>query len=85
MNLNISKVDKENGFNLLMIDIGDISRMIGYTFKIIDYLGKVVYESLISQQIIDLDLDTIGGRGTYFIQVIDDSSQILEIKKLVLR
>jgi hypothetical protein len=85
MNLNISKADKDNSFNLLMVDIGDISRMIGYTFKIIDYLGKVVYESLISQPIIDLDLDAIGGRGTYFIQVIDESSQILEIKKLVLR
>jgi hypothetical protein len=67
MNLNISKADKDNSFNLLMVDIGDISRMIGYTFKIIDYLGKVVYESLISQPIIDLDLDAIGGRGTYFI------------------
>jgi hypothetical protein len=85
MNLNVSKTDPENSLNLLLIDIGDISKMIGYTFKIINYLGNVVYESLISQQIFDLDLNTIGGRGTYFLQVTDDASQILEIKKIVLR
>ena len=27
--------------HLLMMDIGDISKTIGYTFKIIDFLGKV--------------------------------------------
>jgi hypothetical protein len=85
MNLNISKTDPENSLNLLLIDIGDISKMLGYTFRIINYLGNVVYESLISQQIFDLDLNTIGGRGTYFLQVTDDASQILEIKKIVLR
>ena len=85
MNLNIRKTEPDNSFNLLMIDIGDISKMIGYTFKIIDYVGKVVYETIINKQVFDLDLNVFGGRGTYFVQVIDDTSQIMEIKKIVLR
>jgi hypothetical protein len=85
MNLNISRACPNLAFNRLMIDIGDITTMIGYTFKIIDYLGKVVFETIIQQQVFDLDLNTIGGRGTYFLQVIDNSSQIVEIKKIVLR
>jgi hypothetical protein len=85
MNLNIRRSDPDNSLDQLMIDIGDISKMIGYTFKIINYLGKVVYETLIDQQVFDLDLNSIGGRGTYFFEVIDESSQILEIKKIILR
>lgn len=84
MNQKIGKINGDINAHLLMVDIGDISKTIGYTFKIIDFLGKVVYESLISTQVIDLDLKEIGGRGTYFLEVIDDSSQILEINKIML-
>ena len=84
MNFNIAKRDPDFRLNLLMIDIGDISKMIGYTFKIIDFLGKVVFETIINQPIIDLDLNALGGRGTYFVQVIDNSSQIMEIEKITL-
>jgi hypothetical protein len=84
MNHKLGSENPDTNVHLLMIDIGDISRMIGYTFKIIDFLGKVVYESLISQQVIDLDLNQIGGRGTYFLEVIDNRSQIIEINKIVL-
>jgi hypothetical protein len=85
MNLSIRLADADKSFNLLMIDIGDISKMIGYTFRIIDYLGKVVFETLIDEKLSDVDLSSIRGRGTYFMEVIDDASQILEVKKIILR
>jgi hypothetical protein len=85
MTLSFSKTATDLGLHLLMIEIGDISKMIGFTFKIIDFLGKVVYETIIQQPILNLDFKTIGGRGTYYLEVIDDSSQILEIEKVVLR
>jgi len=84
MNQKLSKENPDINVHLLMIDIGDISKMIGYTFRIIDFLGRVVFESLISKQVIDLDINEFGGKGTYFLELIDDSSQIIEINKIVL-
>ena len=84
MNQKLSKENPDINVHLLMIDIGDISKMIGYTFRIIDFLGRVVFESLISQQVIDLDINEFGGSGTYFLELLDDSSQIIEINKIVL-
>jgi len=85
MNFNIRKSYPGQAISLLIVEFGEISKMLGYTFRIIDFLGKVVFETIIDQEIFDLDLKILGGRGTYFLQVSDDSSQIMEIEKIVLR
>jgi hypothetical protein len=85
MNMNIHTESPDRSTSVLMIDMGDFGKMIGYTFKIIDYVGRVVYETLIRQQFLDFDLDWFGRKGIYFLEVIDNSSQILEIQKIVVR
>jgi hypothetical protein len=85
MNLNIRKSYPGQAISMLIIEFGEMSRMLGYTFKVIDFLGKVVFETIIDQEIFDLDLKILGGRGTYFLQVSDETSQIMEIEKIVLR
>jgi hypothetical protein len=69
----------------ITIDNGDYTKMAGYQLKIINSLGTVVFESEINAQMFDLDLNTFGGKGTYFLQLVDDSSQIIDIKKIILR
>ncbi len=85
MNLKVRKSYPGRALKLLVVEFGEISKMLGFTFRIIDFLGKVVFETIIDQEIFDLDLKILGGRGTYFLQVSDESSQIMEIEKIVLR
>jgi hypothetical protein len=68
----------------VIIDNGNYISMSGYRLKIINSTGTVVFESLINMQKFDLDLNTFGGNGTYFLQIIDNSSQVIEIKKIIL-
>ena len=69
----------------LLIHNGDFTKMTGYKIKIINSLGNQVFESVIDKQLFDIDLNTFGGKGLYYLQIIDNSSQIIEIKKIVLK
>ena len=65
----------------LLIDNGDYTKMTGYKIKIINSLGNQVFESIIDKQLFDIDLNTFGGKGLYYLQIIDNTSQIIEIKR----
>ena len=69
----------------ITIDNGNYTKMAGYKLKILNIAGNVVFESYIDRQQFDLDLNTFGGKGIYYLQIEDDSSQIIDIKKIILR
>ena len=69
----------------MIIDNGQFEKMTGYKLKIINGHGSTVFESMIDQKIFDLDLNTFGGKGVYYVQLMDTSSQIIEIKKIILQ
>ena len=81
MNLRIWNEGQQAQARLLKVDLGK-EDMIGHTLKILDCLGRMVYEMLITQQVFQLDLSLLNGKGIFFLEVVDSCSQILEVDKI---
>jgi hypothetical protein len=69
----------------ITIDYGNLASLNGYQLKIINSLGQQVFQSNISQQTDYLNLTTLGGNGLYFVQIINQQGNIIDIKKIVLQ
>lgn len=84
-NVNIIKAYPNPASDHLIIDNGNYALMNGYTLKITNALGQVMFTSLIAQQQFTIDLSNWSGNGTYFIHIIDTQSNTIDIKKIVLQ
>lgn len=69
----------------ITINYGNYAAMSGYTLKIINSLGQVMFTTPINQAQSILNLSTWTGNGIYFINVIDATGNIIDIKKIVLQ
>jgi hypothetical protein len=69
----------------ITIDNGNLSKMNGYSVKIMNSLGQQVFQSAINQQQFIIDITAWGGNGMYFLQLIDSSGNITDIRKLLLQ
>ena len=58
--------------------------MTDYKIKIINTTGSVIFESNVTEQLFEIDMNDFGQTGSYFIQIIDNSNQIIDIRKIVL-
>jgi hypothetical protein len=58
--------------------------MAGYTYKIIDAAGKVVYNQLVKAAVTEIPLKTLGAVGAYFLEVLDENFKIVVSKKIIL-
>ena len=58
--------------------------MNGYSIKIINTLSQIIFESEINQQLFEIDINTFGSEGLYFIQIINPDTEIIDIRKLIL-
>lgn len=68
------------------IDFGtEYSTLSGYKIKIINSLNQIVYETNVNQQSTTVNLSTWSGNGLYFVQLIDNNSNIIDIKKIVIQ
>jgi hypothetical protein len=96
INANLSGISAPNNTNRIIvypnpakdhitIDYGVFSRMSGYTVKITNTLGQTVFISLINQQTSYINLSTWTGKGLYYLQIIDPSSNMIENRKIVLQ
>lgn len=84
-NSNTLKVFPNPAKDILYIDAGDkFEQMTDYQIKIINIEGFVIFESNVSQQLFKIDVSDFGQTGLYFIQIIDNSSQIIDVKKILL-
>jgi len=84
-NINTIKVYPNPARDFIFINTGDYTRMNGYTLKIIDQLGSIVYETNVEEPLYEVNLSTWTGYGLYYIQVIDVGGNIIDIKKIILR
>jgi len=69
----------------ITIDYGVFGRMSGYTLKILNTLGQIVFSTSINQQTSYINLSTWTGKGLYYLQIIDPSSNMIENRKIVLQ
>lgn len=68
----------------LHIDYGSYSNLPGCILRIDDSLGQVVFKTLINQQSSDIDLSLWSGNGIYFVYIIDNQNNVLDVRKIIL-
>jgi len=69
----------------LIIDFSDIAEMEGYSMKIINALGVIVYETPITQSLYEINLSTWTGKGTYVLHVFDQFNAVQAVRKIILQ
>lgn len=82
---NTIKVYPNPANNKITIDNGEIQKMNGYSIKIINSLGQQVYQGVITQQIVSIDITQWTGNGMYYLQLTDNNGNIVDVKKIVLQ
>ena len=84
-NLNTIKVFPNPANDHITINYGNFASMSGYTLKITNNLGQVVFTSPINQQSSYIELSTWSGNGIYFVQIIDTQNNTIENRKIVIQ
>ena len=84
-NSNTIKVFPNPANSHITIDFGNFASMNGYTLKITNSIGQIVFTTAINQQSSYVDLSTWGGNGIYFVQIIDTQNNTIENRKIVLQ
>ncbi|HRN95481.1 MAG TPA: T9SS type A sorting domain-containing protein [Chitinophagales bacterium] len=84
-NINIVSVYPNPAHDHLVIDNGDFNSMTGYSIKITNALGQIVFNQTVTQQVFNIDLNTFGGNGTYIVYVLDALQTVKNTKLIVLQ
>ena len=84
-NLSTLKVYPNPAKDVIFIHLDkNYSSLADYTIKIINSQGQSIFESNINKQLFEVDVSKFGHMGLYIIQIIDNTSQIIDIRKVVL-
>lgn len=83
--INTIKVFPNPAKDHITIDNGKYSNMGGYSIKIQNTLSQTVFQSVIAQQQFYVDLNSFTGMGTYFLYLHDNTSKLVEVKKIILQ
>jgi len=84
-NLNTLKIYPNPASTHIYINNGDYTLMNGYTITIENSLSQVVFTSLINQAEFYVDLSIWTGNGLYIVKIIDNSSNVIETKKIIIQ
>ena len=68
----------------LIIDAADVAAMSGYSYQLLDALGKEIYSQLVTSKKTEISLKTLGAKGVYVLHVLDANNQSVVSKKIVL-
>lgn len=96
INVNLTGIAPPNNTNMLavypnptqdhiFIDCGNYASMSGYTVKITNTLGQIVFNQPVNQQQFYIDLSTWRGAGTYIMYIIDQNQTVKSQKQIVLQ
>jgi hypothetical protein len=70
--------------DVLIIDVSDLLAMKGYRYKIMDAVGKEVYNEFVKEAGTLISLKTLGSSGIYVLSIIDENNKSIENKKILL-
>ena len=70
--------------DIVILEISDLPIDGMYRYKIIDVSGKELYTSVIRSDKTEVSLKSIGVKGVYFLHVLDNLNNSVDIKKIVL-
>jgi hypothetical protein len=84
-NLNTLKIYPNPAKDYIYINTGDnYERMTDYKIKIISSSGSTIFETNVNQQLFEINLNDFGQTGLFFIQIINNSNQIIDTRKIIL-
>lgn len=83
-NTNTIKVYPNPTNDIIYIDNGDYSMMNGYTITILNSGGQPVFNSLINAPTFTVNISQFA-MGTYYLQILDNNSNIVEVRHIVLQ
>jgi hypothetical protein len=71
--------------DVLHIEVGDVTGLAGYRYRILDALGKEVYNELVKSAITEIPLMSLGAVGMYQFEVLDQKNTTIQTNKIVLQ
>ena len=71
--------------DVLHIEVGDVKALDGYRYRIVDALGKEVYNELVKNTITEIPMKTLGAAGMYQFEVLDQKNVRIQTNKIVLQ
>jgi uncharacterized protein YjdB len=71
--------------DVLHIEVGDVKALEGYRYRIVDALGKEVYNELVKNAITEIPLKSLGAAGMYQFEVLDQKNTRIQVNKIVLQ
>ena len=71
--------------DVLHIEVGDAKALDGYRYRILDALGKEVYNELVKNAITEIPLKTLGATGMYQFEVLDEQNTSIQTNKIALQ
>lgn len=82
--LNRIKVYPNPAHEIITIHTGNYENMEGYSLRITNNQAQTVFESLINEQELQIDVNDFGAEGLYFLRIINPNQEVVEIKKIIL-
>ena len=71
--------------DVLHIEVPDAKALEGYRYRIVDALGKEVYNQLVTQSTTEIPLKTLGAAGIYQFEILDAKNASIQSNKIVLQ
>ena len=71
--------------DVLQIEVGDAKSLDGYRYRIVDALGKEVYNELVKTAITGIPMKTLGAAGMYQFEVLDQKNVRIQTNKILLQ
>jgi hypothetical protein len=71
--------------DVLQIEVPDTKALEGYRYRILDALGKEVYNQLVTQSTTEIPLKTLGAAGIYQFEILDAKNASIQSNKIVLQ
>jgi hypothetical protein len=68
----------------VIVNTGDYFQKTTFTISIVNAIGQTLFEVLMDQQELKIELNTLGGSGIYFVRIHDDQGSLKDIRKLIL-
>ncbi len=69
---------------MIYISTSDVFFTEQYMVKIFNNHGSLICEFLLDSEVKEVDLDQFGGPGIYYLQILNDKSEIIESRKILL-
>ncbi|MBN1181000.1 MAG: LamG domain-containing protein [Bacteroidales bacterium] len=84
-NTNTIKIYSNSGNDIIYINSGtNYLQMSNYSIQIVNSSEQEIFTSLFNQPIFDIDVDEFLDTGRFFIYILNESSAIIETRKLIL-